>query len=430
MTNPRIIALAALTFSPASAWGQTAKGQPESLGFSTVRLEWLHQSMQHEVENGELPGIVTLLARHGKVVEERTYGVKDLATGAPMTSDTIFRIFSMTKPVTGVAMMILYEEGKWRPSDPISKYIPEFADLKVYEGTGADGSVTTVAPVHAPTMAELMTHTAGFTYGLFGTTPVDKLYVAGNPLGALDLHGMIQRLAKLPLLYQPGSQWVYSVSMDIQGYIVEKITGKSLPQFMEERIFQPLRMNDTGFFVSKEKRARLATDYSAGADGKLAVAGAASGPKADYVSVPGLASGGGGLVSTVKDYARFVQMLLNHGELDGARILSPASVTMMTSNHLVPKLMTGEFGVVGVMMRPGQGWGYDVAVLPDPALADEIVGKGTFYWAGAADTWFWADPANDLFFIGMTQRLVGPGWPNVSGLSRPPIYGALVDPKK
>jgi CubicO group peptidase (beta-lactamase class C family) len=386
--------------------------------------------MQHEVDNGELPGLVTLLVRHGKIVDQRTYGVKDLASRAPMTSDTIFRIFSMTKPVTGVAMMILYEEGKWNPSDPIAKYIPEFADLKVYQGTGPGGEIATVAPTHPPTMAELMTHTAGFTYGLFGSTPVDKLYMAAYPLGAPDLHGMIQRLAKLPLLYQPGTQWVYSVSTDIQGYIIEKITGKSMPEFMEERIFKPLHMDDTGFFVPQEKRARFATDYSAGADGKLAVAGEASGPKADYVSVPGLASGGGGLVSTAKDYARFVQMLLKRGEFDGARILSPASVTMMTSNHLVPRLMNGEFGVAGVMMRPGQGWGYDMAVLPDPALADEIVGKGTFYWAGAADTWFWADPANDLFFIGMTQRLVGPGWPNVSALSRPPVYGALVDPKK
>ena len=262
-----------------------------------------------------------------------------------MTNDTIFRIYSMTKPVTGVAMMMLYEEGKWHPSDPISKFIPEFADLKVFKGTDANGAITTEAPVHPPTMAELMTHTAGFTYGLFGSTPVDRLYMSKFWPGNGNLHEMMQRLAGMPLLYQPGSKWVYSVSMDIQGYLIEKISGKTLPEFMEERIFKPLRMTDTAFFVSKEKRSRFASVYSGGPDGKLFVTGAASGPKADYVSMPAAPSGGGGLVSTAKDYARFAQMLLNHGELDGVRLLSPATVDLMTSNHLSPKLMTGEFSV-------------------------------------------------------------------------------------
>jgi len=425
----KILLLAVLVFGPVLALAQPTHPTPESLGFSSERLGWLHGAMQRTVDEKSVAGVVTLLMRHGKLVEERSYGVKDMASGAPMTDDTIFRIYSMTKPVTGVAMMILYEEGKWHSTDPISKFIPEFADLKVFKTLDANGAIITEPPVHPPTMAELLTHTAGFTYGLFGTTPVDKLYLARNCFGGASLHDMMKCLAGMPLLYQPGSKWVYSVAMDIQGYIIEKLSGKPLGEFMEERIFKPLRMTDTAFFVPKEKRARFATLYSGGPDGKLIVTGEASGPRADYVSMPGAPSGGGGLVSTARDYARFAQMLLNHGQLDGARILSPAAVDLMTSNHLPPRLMTGEFSIGKEVMRPGHGWGYDLAVFNDPPAADEIVGKGTFYWEGAAATWFWADPAADLVFVGMTQRMYGNGQPPMDHFSRPPVYGALINPK-
>jgi CubicO group peptidase (beta-lactamase class C family) len=425
----RLVLLAALVFVPQFVRAQPPQPKPESLGFSSERLAHLHEAMQRPVDDKRLAGVVTLLMRHGKLVEQRSYGVKDLASGAAMTNDTIFRIYSMTKPITGVAMMILYEEGKWHPSDPISKFIPEFAGLKVFKGMDADGAMMTEPLNHPPTMAELLTHTAGFTYGLFGSTPIDKLYTSRNWLGAASLHDMVQLFSGIPLLYQPGSKWVYSVSMDIQGYIIEKLSGKPLPQFMEERIFQPLRMTDTAFYVPETKRARFATLYSGGPDGKLVVTGEASGPKADYVSTPKAPSGGGGLVSTASDYARFARMLLNHGELDGARILSPATVDLMTSNHLPPKLMTGEFSIGNATMRPGHGWGYDLAVYNDPPTADEIVGKGTFYWEGAAATWFWVDPANDLVFIGMTQRMFGNGQPQMNHLSRPPVYGALIHPE-
>ena len=421
--------LAVLVFAPVFAWAQRTQPNPESLGFSSERLGRLHEAMQRPVDDKSLAGVVTLLTRHGKLVEERSYGVKDLASGAPMTNDTIFRIYSMTKPVTGVAMMILYEEGKWHPSDPISKFIPEFADLKVFRGMDANGVAITEPPAHPPTMAELLTHTAGFTYGLFGSTPIDKLYMAKVWAAPTNLHDMMRRLAGIPLLYQPGSKWVYSVSMDIQGYIIEKLSGKPLPEFMEERIFRPLRMTDTAFLVPKEKRARFATLYSGGPDGKLVVTGEASGPKADFVSTPEAPSGGGGLVSTARDYARFAQMLLNHGELDGARILSPATVDLMTSNHLPQRLLTGEFSIGKAVMRPGHGWGYDLAVFDDPLAADDIVGKGTYYWEGAAATWFWVDPANDLVFVGMTQRMFGNGQPPMNHFSRPTVYGALIHPK-
>jgi len=406
-----------------------AENKPEALGFSSERLERLHAAMQREVDQKQLAGIVTILARHGKVVEEGTYGKKDIASGAPMTKDTIFRIFSMTKPVSSVAMMILYEEGKWHPSDPVSQYIPEFAHLKVFKGVDESGKMILEDPAHPPTMRELMTHTAGFTYGFFGNTLVDKMYQDQQVLQSQSLQEMIDKLAKIPLLYQPGTRWVYSVSMDIQGYIVEKLSGQSLPDFMQQHIFRPLGMKDTGFFVPKEKRNRFATLYKEDQKGEL-VADASPGASAtDYATQPSMPSGGGGMVSTAQDYLRFAQMLLNGGELDGVRILAPATVRLMTSNHLAPSLMTGEFSIVTETIRPGMGWGYDCAVFSDPLEADEVVGKGTFFWGGAADTWFWVDPTNDLIFVGMTQRMLGPGWPNVQALSRPPVYQALLKPR-
>ncbi len=373
---PCLTALLFVAFAPQTRAQQT---NPEALGFSSGRLDRLHQAMQREVDRKELAGIVTLLARHGKVFEERVYGKKDIATGAPMTADTIFRIFSMSKPVTGVAMMILYEEGKWLPSDPISKFIPEFAHLKVFKGFDQDGKMILGDPVHAPTMRELMSHTAGFTYGFFGNTPVDKMYVDEHVMQSQSLQEMVDRLAKIPLLYEPGTRWVYSVSMDIQGYIVEKLAGQPLPDFMRQRIFEPLKMKDTGFYVPKEKWDRFATLYGGDKDGAL-VAGV---PDRGYATEPGMPSGGGGLVSTAQDYMRFAQMLLNRGELDGARILSPASVALMTSNHLAPKLMTGEFSIGNEVMRPGMGYGYDCAVFTDPLRSRRSCGPRHVLLAGS-----------------------------------------------
>lgn len=411
-----------------AAWAQQAnkkaakpvQNMTESMGFSSERLERLHATLQREVDEKQLAGIVTILARHGKVVEERTYGKKDIASGAPMTKDTIFRIYSMTKPVTGVAMMILFEEGKWHPSDPVSKYIPEFGHLKVFKGVDQSGAMILEDPVHAPTMRELMTHTAGFGYGFFGMNMVDKMYGEQKVLESKSLMEMIDKLAKMPLLYQPGTRWLYSVSMDIQGYIVEKLSGQSLPNFMQQRIFGPLGMKDTGFYVPQEKRSRFATLYGENQKGELE--GTKSplwGSPDDYTTQPPQAMGGAGMVSTAQDYLRFAQMLLNGGELDGLRILAPATVQLMTSNHLA----------ASVMLEPGLGWGYDCAVFSDPQEADRVVGKGTFYWWGAADTWFWVDPTNDVVFVGMTQRMFGPGLPDVEALSQPAVYQALLNPR-
>jgi CubicO group peptidase (beta-lactamase class C family) len=400
--------------------------KPETVGFSSDRLQNLHTLMQQTVDQKQVAGIVTILARHGKVIDYRTYGQRDMASAAPMTKDVIFRDFSMTKPVTGVAMMMLYEQGKWQPSDPISKFIPQFANLQVFNGTDANGKMILVKADHIPTMRELMSHTAGFTYGYFGDTPVDTIYRAQNILQSTNLQEMIDKLAKIPLLYQPGKGWVYSVGMDIEGYIVEKLSGQSLPDFDRDHIFQPLGMQDAGFFIPAEKRPRLATYYDSTtpADLKPVLIGR------DYTVQPTLPSGGGGMLSTAEDYFRFAQMLLNGGQLDGKRILAPSTVKLMTSNHVPLELLTGQYGIGNSVMRPGFGYGYNGAVEFDPAEANLPDGKGTFQWDGAAGTWFWVDPTNDLVFIGMIQRRLTPASPNLEYQSRATIYGALVDPSK
>jgi CubicO group peptidase (beta-lactamase class C family) len=401
--------------------------KPESVGFSSERLERLHALMQEAVDAKQLPGAVTLLARHGKVVDYRTYGMRDAASGAAMTRDTIFRAFSMTKPVTGVAMMLLYEQGKWLPSDPIAKYIPEFAHLKVCKGVDGAGNMILEDPIHPPTMKELMTHTAGFVYGFFGNTPVDKEYQKTGVMQSKSLQEFIGKLAKIPLAYQPGTKWVYSVSMDIQGYIIEKLSGQMLPDFMRDHIFKPLGMKDSGFFVPADKRGRFVTIYRSNEKGEVVPAPGFGG---DYAEQPTMASGGGGMVTTAEDYFRFAEMLANGGELNGVRILSAASVQLMSTNHLAANLLTGEFSIGAQVMRPGLGYGYDCAVEYDPGEANLPDGRGTFFWDGAAGTWFWIDPTNDIVFIGMVQRVLGPDSPQVEYQSRPAVYQALVNPKK
>jgi CubicO group peptidase (beta-lactamase class C family) len=404
---------------------------PEAVGFSSERLERLHTLMQQAVDQKQIAGIVTILARHGKVIDYRTYGQRDMASAAPMTKDVIFRDYSMTKPVTGVAMMILYEQGKWLPADPIAKFIPEFAHLKVYKGMDAGGKTILVDPDHAPTMRELMSHTAGFTYGFFGDTPVDKMYRDANPLNSKDLHEFIEKMAKLPLLYQPGKGWTYSMSMDVEGYIVEKLSGQTLPDFMRDQIFKPLGMKDAAFYVPSDKRARFSSVYNTGPNGELQVtATGPSGSSTDYVAQPTMPSGGGGLVSTASDYYRFAQMLANGGQLDGKRILAPATVKLMTSNHVPIELLTGQYGIGSQVLRPGFGYGYNCAVVFDPPEANLSEGKGTFFWDGAAGTWFWVDPTNDVVFIGMIQRMLGPASPPLEYESRAVVYGAFVDPAK
>ena len=417
-----------LAQQPASAAIDMAPVKPESVGFSSERLERLHSLMQRTVDHKELPGAVTILARHGKVIDYRVYGVKDVASHAPLSKDAIFRAFSMTKPITAVAMLQLYEQGKWLPSDPISKFLPEFEHAKVFKGADPAGNMILEEPVHPPTIAELMTHTAGFTYGFFGSTLVDKEYAKANLFQTKSCQEFVEKLGKLPLAYQPGTQWRYSVAMDVQGCIVEKLSGQSLPDYMHEHIFDPLGMKDTAFYVPSDKRSRLVTLYKGNEKGEMVVSD--TNPVGDYSSQPGMASGGGGSVSTAEDYYRFAAMLANGGELNGVRILAPSSVQLMSTNHLTPHLLTGEFSIGVHVMRPGFGYGYNCAVEYDPQLANLPDGKGTFFWDGAAGTWFWIDPSNDVVFVAMIQRLWGPGMPMVEYQSRSAVYQALVNPKK
>jgi CubicO group peptidase (beta-lactamase class C family) len=414
----------AVRAAPASS--EITATKPELVGFSSERLAKLDGNLKSLVDAKQLAGVVWVVARHGKIVDENSYGNADLASGKPMQKDAIVRIYSMTKPITGIAMMMLYEEGKWKPSDPISRYIPEFRDLKVFSGVDKDGKPTYDPPGHAPTMGELMSHTAGFTYGVFGATPVDKMYQESQLLAAPSLKDFIDRVSKLPLLYQPGEGWVYSISVDIQGYLVEKLSGKSFPDFLRERIFEPLGMNDTAFYVPEAKLGRVATIYQGSPTGLSPM------PRDPEISKPpGLPSGGGGLYSTARDYLRFSQMVLNGGELNGVRLVAPSSVELMRSNH-VPEAVknANKFGIGYYRMQPGLGFGYDFAILEEPARLGSTAGKGTFLWDGVAGTWFWIDPANDVIFVGIIQRWLLSGGPDVENLTRALTYQALVDPKK
>jgi CubicO group peptidase (beta-lactamase class C family) len=427
MHLPRLLtlaSLAALSVQPIlAATRDLPTASAESEGMSAERLARLSSGMKEIVDQGKLAGVVTMVSRHGKVVEFDAVGKRDIAANAPMQKDSIFRIYSMSKPITGVAMMILFEEGKWQLNDPVAKYIPEFATLKVY-GTDANNNVVMKDQNHPVTMRELMSHSGGFTYGFFSNTPVDKLQLQAdvlNPNNTLD--EFIKRMAKLPLNAQPGSEWHYSVSVDIQGYIVQKLSGMPFEEFLEKRIFKPLGMVDTAFYVPKEKLNRFAEFYSYDKDGKMQVVGPKDGLNHDFSAKPALSSGGGGLVSTATDYMRFCQMVLNGGQLDGVRILSPLTVELMRTNVLAPNMAV--FGQVA-------GFGLDFAVYTDPVAAGGYYGKGSFYWGGAAGTWFWIDPVNDLIVLGMIQQVAGTGAtatgaiPDVRGLSHAWTYQAIV----
>ena len=406
---------------------------PEAVGFDSARLKRLDDYMAKVVADGRVAGMTTYLARHGKLVEFKTYGQASLAQGAPMSRDAIFRIYSMSKPLTGVAMMILFDEGRWRLDDPVTTYVPEFKALKVMTGVGPDGQITTTEMKRPPTMRELMSHTAGFGYGLADQHPVDKLYRARGVLGATGLQQMIDRTATIPLMYQPGTNWSYSSAVDIQGYIVEKLSGMPLGRFMQERVFTPLKMTDTAFYTGPERAARLAAVYVGDPKtGKIAEAKSlfGLGPMPDYSRPPAMESGGGGLVSTTADYARFCQMILNKGELDGVRLLSPATVELMDTNVIPHDVLVSSNGTSVARFNEAVGFGLDFMIVNDPRRAGSLEGKDTMSWGGAAGTWFWIDPTNDLFFVGMIQRMGGTGGEDLGAQARTLTYQALTHPEK
>lgn len=420
------------------AWGATDAltgfpvVAPEAVGFSTKRLERLDAAIQRTIDHQDFAGVVVMAARHGKLFLSRTYGERDTSVHDPIQKDTIMRLYSMSKPLTGVAMMILYEEGKWSAQDPISKYIPEFSHLKVVKSFDAKGQPILEEPEHTPMMRELMTHTAGFAGGS-GTTPQERLYQDGHGhnriITAANLQEMIDRLAQLPLIYQPGQAWYYGVSVEIQGYIIQKISGESFPDYLKHHLFDPLQMKDSGFYVPAGKLGRFSPNYRRTDAGVLQLIPPQENLLGTFETPPTLPLGGGGMVSTAPDYLRFAQMLLAGGELNGVRILGPETIRMMSANHLAPGLMTGQWGGGIHRMRPGLGFGFDFAVYTDPALADETTGKGTYLWIGAAGTCFWVDPTHDIVFVGMVQRMASDERPNLEALTRQTFYQALVRPE-
>ncbi|MCC7267943.1 MAG: beta-lactamase family protein [Caulobacteraceae bacterium] len=396
---------------------------PQAAGLSSEGLARVDAAVQAQVDAGVIAGAVVLVARHGKVAHTATFGVKDLERREPPALDTMFRIYSMTKPVTGVAMMILHDEGRWSPDDPVEKHLPEWAGVKVFDGLDADGAVKLAQPDHPPTVRELLTHTVGLGYGGDPAQPVDKLYQAADIWRAGGLEEFSRRVAGLPLYFQPGTKWLYGLGMDIQGALIERLTGQSLPDFMHERIFAPLGMADTAFHLPPEKRHRLATLYRASESRGLVPMTQSILPL--FEAPPKLASGGGGLISTAPDYARFAQMLLNGGTFEGRRIVSAEGLKLMMSNHLPDWMLTTGFGIGKQQIRPGFGYGFDGAVFTDPAAAGVPVGEGTYHWDGAAGTWFWVDPVNDLLYVGLIQ-LMSPNGPALQKTTQTLMAGAIV----
>ena len=409
------------TVEPLSPAGDLIAAAPESVGMDSQRLNRVTERMQEFVDAGQLAGVVTMAARHSKIVHRSAVGFRDIEAGDPMSEDDIFRIYSMSKPITGVAMMILYEEGKFRLSDPVEKHIPEFKGLQVATGVDDDGTILTEPADHPMTIRELMSHTGGLTYGVFSPSAVDDRY---NELDILDpdqtLQEFIDKLASVPLRQQPGTQWHYSVSVDVQGYLVEKLSGQKFSDFLEERIFEPLGMTDTDFYVPPEKADRLAQVYGYGDNGEL-VPQEGFGGANNYLEDQAFESGGGGLVGTAMDYLRFSQMLLNGGELDGVRILAPLTVELMHRNQMPEDMGNGVLGAGGT------SFGLDFAIIEDPVEA-ESYSKGEYYWGGAAGTWFWVDPVEDIVFVGMIQAFGGANGqvPNVRAASRQALYQSII----
>ncbi|NVJ97940.1 MAG: beta-lactamase family protein [Alphaproteobacteria bacterium] len=370
---------------------------PETVGLASSGLDAIRSHFQAQVDGGKLSGLTTLVSRKGKVVHFEAYGRASLEQATSVEKDSIFRIYSMTKPVTGVALMMLHEEGLFGLDDPVSQYLPEFAAPKVFKSQSEDGIVETVAAHREITIRDLMRHTAGLTYGVFGDTPVDRLYKSGGVLEAgLGPEEWISRLAAQPLLYQPGDAWVYSFAVDVQGRLVEVLSGMSLDAFFETRIFAPLGMVDTGFYLDTEKAERLVTMYFR-KDDVLTPTNDPYFP--DFTKKPASFSGGGGLVSTTRDYWRFAQMLLNGGELDGVRILKPETVAMMTTDQLPEKLD----GIAGG--QRGIGFGLDLGIVKDVGKRGGYGREGEFFWGGMANTIFWVDPKEELVAILMTNIL-------------------------
>jgi CubicO group peptidase (beta-lactamase class C family) len=403
-------------------------GKAKSHGFSKARLARIDAFLQEKyVGPGRMPCAQFLLARGGDVVHQTLLGQRDLERKEALTEDTVFRLYSMTKPVTAVALMTLVEEGRIALDDPVARHIPEWAELGVFSA-GA-GPYLTTPPARPMQVVDLLRHTSGLTYGFQNRSNVDAAY---RKLGIADMHGkddlegMIRELARLPLEFSPGEAWNYSVSTDVVGYLVQKLAGKPLDQAFQERIFDPLKMVDTGFSVREDQQARFAACYNALPGGKMKLQDDPA--KSPYLKPPKLLGGGGGLVGTAADYLRFATMLTNGGELDGARVLAPKTVKLMASNHLPggQDLTQLSRSLFSESTNAGVGFGLGVAVVFDPPQTLIPCSRGEFYWGGAASTAFWCDPLEDVTAVFMTQLLPSSSYP-VRRELRTLVYSALME---
>jgi len=390
---------------------QTAK--PEEVGLNPAALNRLSKALEERIANGHIPGAVALIGRHGKIAYHQSFGRLDPASGAPMTANAIFRIYSMTKAIVSVAAMMLWEEGRFLLSDPIGKYIPAFNDVRVgvisggrYGWTDADSPIT---------VQDLLRHTSGLTYEFRGDTPIHKAYAEAGVARLKQTNAdQAEALANLPLLHQPGTAWEYSRSTDVLGRLVEVISGQTLGAFLSERILAPLGMTDTGFHVPEEDQRRIAEPFAKDPESQQDVA------LLDVRRPAMFESGGGGLVSTATDYARFLAMLIGNGRLGEVRLLGRKTIELMTADHLgsgVPRSAD--------LVPPGHGFGLGFAVRTQPGLAPFPGSVGTYFWGGIAGTTFWVDPAERLFAVLMIQAPLQRQHYRV--LFRDLVYAAVTD---
>ncbi len=402
---------------------------PGAVGFDAARLARIDRHFARYVDDGRLPGWLLLVSRRGKIVHLGTCGLRDVEAGLPVELDTRFRVYSMTKPITSVAAMMLYEEGAFELKDPVSRFIPAFADVRVFRGGSALNAVT--APATEPVRVwHLLTHTAGLTYGFHYAHPVDAMYRAagfewGTPDG-VDLAGCCERWAGLPLLFEPGAEWNYSVAHDVLGRVVEVASGQPLDRFLGERILDPLGMTETSFWVDETGAHKLAALYVVRPGSWQAARNDAVGQQ--VLRPPACLSGGGGLVSTASDYHRFTQMLLGGGELDGVRLLSTRTIRYMTRNHLPGDADLEAFGrpLFAETTFDGVGFGLGFSVVRDPVANRVLSSAGEFAWGGAASTAFWVDPTEEITALFLTQLLPSTTHPLRSRF-RQLVYQALVD---
>lgn len=424
MLRNTLLIVIALTLSMVAFAKPLPSVKAEREGFSTERLQRITDVAQSYVDEGKLAGVITMVARHGKIVHFEAVGQRGAADPAPLQKDDLFRIYSMSKPITAAAAMQLYEQGKFNLTDPVSKFVPELKDVKVLNADGEQ-----VPAARQMTMQQLLTHTTGLSYGFNPKgDPVDQLYVDAKLWAAKDLDEFAVKLGQLPLKFNPGDQWHYSVAVDVTGLIVQRISGQPFDEYLQEHIFAPLGMQDTFFEVPVDKLDRFLPNHYIDPKTKALTQIPEEGTDAmqDYKKVT-LYSGGGGLVSTIMDYMKFAEAMRNGGELNGVRILSPKTVNYMRQNHLPASIVSGGSGespTLGAALR-GFGFGLGFGLVTDPVASGVMGSAGEYNWGGAAGTVFWIDPVEDVVVVGMIQ-LMGSPYPFRSDL-KIATYQALTE---